>query len=655
MGPDLYSLATQIAAGALVLTLPGFIWLSWFPPTYIGLLPRLAEMIGLSLALNALAGLVFFLLGIQIMPESVVIVYGALGILGAISLAVEFRHTLFRLRVYLRRWRSIGEVDKKPEPAAADPAPENLADEVAPRPVISPAALALLGLAVLVSIVTWRFVQVRELVLPAWVDSLHHVLIVKLILENGSIPSSFAPYMPVPFYYHYGFHASTALFTMLAGISPGQAVLTLGQVINAGVVLGIYRLAMSIWDDWRRAGVAALLVSFVSQMPAYYATWGRYTLLTGLILLAAAMAVGVEIAREGGTRRRAARLAVLTAGILLTHYFAALLLAVFLGILCLISLAQRRSGAGPVRVWSAIFGGGLVGLLFVLPWLERVWGFARGYTNVIVVPPGAALDAIYFADYLGYLWYLLGPTRNYLLLGLAAGSLLLAGWRRPTFPLTLWTLALLALASPWGPRLNPFRPDHVLIVLFFPAALLVADGLFSAADRLREGRMQPIGFALVGAVVLGLLTWGIRETRQILNPVTILADQADLQALAWIEANTPEDARFYINVTLWQTSTYRGVDGGWWILPLTGRQTLVPPSMYILGEPSFVQQTNDWAGRAAQQTGCTPELQGLLKDAKLDYMYVRADRGGLTPAALAECPYLETVFAFEGVQIFRVR
>ncbi len=650
MGSELYSSAAQITAGVLVLILPGYIWLSWFPPTYTGLLPRLAEMIGLSLALNALAGLIIFLLGIQVSLENVVVVFAALGLMGAISLAIELRHVFFKLRILLRRWRS-GPVEETQPGAPAD----GPSQDSASRPAPMPGVYVLAGLVVLGGILIWRFVQVRELVLPAWVNSLHHVLIVKLILENGSIPASFAPYMPVPFYYHYGFHASAALFAMLAGLTPAQAVLNLGQVINAVVALGVFRLGLAFWDDWRRAGIAALLVGFVSQMPAYYATWGRYTLLSGLILLAVAMAVGVEIARNGGSRRRAARLAVLTAGILLTHYFAALLLAVFLGILCLVHLAPRRSGAAPVRVWSALLGGGLAGFLLALPWLYRVWGFASGYTTITTVPPGAALDAVFFADYLEYLWYLLGPTRNYVLLGLAAGSLVLAGFKRATIPLTLWTLALLALSSPWGPHLNPFRPDHAVIVLFLPAALLGAHGLVTAAERLHDTRFRTVGNGLVGAVLLGLLAWGLRETRQILNPVTIIVDQADLQALAWIEANTPEEARFYINGTLWQTGVYRGVDGGWWIMPLTGRQTMIPPSMYILGETSFVNQTNDWAGRAVQLTGCTAELQGLLEDARLDYVYARGDRGGLTPAGLADCPFLEKVRVFAPVEIFHVR
>ncbi len=472
MGSDPISFATQIVAASLVLVLPGYIWLSWFPPKTAGLLTRLAEMIGLSLALNALAGLALFLLGLQVSSESVVVVYAALGILGAISLAIEMRHKLFRLRILIRHWRSGMDAGLQPE---AEPEPPG--QTPVSWPGRSPAVFALAGLAALVGIVIWRFVQVRDLVLPAWVDSLHHVLIVKLILENGGIPASFAPYMPVPFYYHFGFHASAALFALLAGLSPDAAVLTLGQVINAGVSLSVFWLAMELWDDWRRA----------------------------------------------------------------------------------------------------------------------------------------------------------------------------------TLPLTLWTLALLALSSPWGPRLYPFRPDHALIVLFLPAALLVANALFAAADRLRGRGLQPAGLVLVGVVLAGFLAWGLRDTRQILNPVTIIADAADRQALRWIEANTPADARFYINVTPWQSGIYRGVDGGWWILPLTGRGTLVPPSMYILGEPSFLQQVNDWAGRATQLTTCTPELQELLQDARLNYIYARADRGNLVPAALAGCPYLEPVYARDGVEIFHVR
>ena len=395
-------------------------------------------------------------------------------------------------------------------------------------------------------IIVWRFFQVRELVLPAWVDSLHHVLIVNLFVEFGGVPTSFQPYMPVPFYYHFGFHSSAALFTALSNLPTEIAVLRLGQILNAGVALGVYRLGISLWDDWRKAGLAGLLVGFVSQMPAYYATWGRYTLLAGLIILPIAMAVAVEIVRWGGNRERGIRLAVLTGGILLTHYFAALLLAIFFVVVFLYRLVATPpdSGFRVVKVWRTLIGGSTLGLLAVTPWLYRVWGFASGYTNVSTVSPGASLDELYFSDYLGYLWYLMGPDRNYLLLGMAVVSLFIVGWRRKTLPLAIWGVLLLALVSPWGPRLNPFRPDHAAIVLFLPVTLLVSDALVTIGDRLNRRGAPGLGSGLVGLVVFSLLVYGVRDTSQILNPVTVLADEGDFKALDWIESNISESSAF---------------------------------------------------------------------------------------------------------------
>jgi hypothetical protein len=38
-----------------------------------------------------------------------------------------------------------------------------------------------------------RFIMVRDLAAPAWVDSVHHAVITRLIIESGSIPGSYAP------------------------------------------------------------------------------------------------------------------------------------------------------------------------------------------------------------------------------------------------------------------------------------------------------------------------------------------------------------------------------------------------------------------------------------------------------------------------------
>ena len=91
--------------------------------------------------------------------------------------------------------------------------------------------LLFLGLIFLVALI-WRFYQIQEVVLPVWVDSVHHVQIVNSMLENGGIPDSFEPYMPVPFYYHYAFHSLAAAYSIMAGLNTVDAVLYLGQVIS---------------------------------------------------------------------------------------------------------------------------------------------------------------------------------------------------------------------------------------------------------------------------------------------------------------------------------------------------------------------------------------------------------------------------------------
>jgi hypothetical protein len=55
--------------------------------------------------------------------------------------------------------------------------------------------LAICGL-----ILVWRMVQAQNLALPPWVDSVHHVLIVRAILEYGGLPETLEPYLPIAIY-----------------------------------------------------------------------------------------------------------------------------------------------------------------------------------------------------------------------------------------------------------------------------------------------------------------------------------------------------------------------------------------------------------------------------------------------------------------------
>ena len=99
---------------------------------------------------------------------------------------------------------------------------------------------ASLALAVVLALTAaTRALQVRELIVPAWVDSVHHTVITRLISDLGRIPSSYEPYLAVSdMHYHYGFHANAAALGWLCGLPSHQAVLLLGQVLNALTPLG---------------------------------------------------------------------------------------------------------------------------------------------------------------------------------------------------------------------------------------------------------------------------------------------------------------------------------------------------------------------------------------------------------------------------------
>jgi hypothetical protein len=645
-----------VLAGGVALLLPGAAWQAWFPLKEDDFGQRLASAMGLSLALTTLGALVTYLANLTLSGASLVVIYG---LLAGLTLAGWLRR---RPTLHLT-WGFI-------------------------------AAFLLLGV-----VIAWRLYQARSLALPAWVDSVHHTLIVRMLLDRGGLRGDMLPYLPVPFYYHFGFHSLTAVFSFFSGLAPYKAVLIMGQVLNAGVCLAIYRLGAATWRDPRRGLAAALLVAFFSQMPAYYLTWGRYTLLAGIILLALAMAEVVEFVRDyrpeaGAPWRFALRMGLFTTGVLLCHYLAALLLALFL-VLVGLYLAARdlrsylssRALTNSIKTetdpanstgssssfiphpssfilwqgWLPLLLSVLAGTLIALPWVWRALSYSTGQISLDVTLPSELGGQGFSASYASYLWYLSGPQRNYwlLLLGFLGMLWALADDRRQAASvselLAVWS-ALVALGClPIGINLAPFHPHHMVMVAFLPASLLAGSLLVACGDALGKVlRRAWLGQAAVGTVLLLLSIWGGYDTRNILNPVTVFANAADRQALDWVAANTPAGARFYINTTLWQGGVYRGVDGGWWMQPYNGRQALLPVVFYSMGTKEYMHQVNVWAKTASQVNSCSSEFWALVADAKLSYVYIHQGLGSLQPAGLQGCPRLDQVYSLHGVYIYKV-
>lgn len=628
--------------------LPGLTWLAWERRPGRDPLEYMADALALSLSLVALFGLLFFQWGLRFSPFDLLILMVAVGLtcLGA-----------FLWRPRQLRW-SWGWP---------------------------------LALGFFLALIAWRLFQAGTLILPPWVDSVHHSLMVRKMVEYGGLMPDLQPYLPVPFYYHYGFHLATAVFAALANLEAPQAVLLFGQVMNAAIALSTYRLGKRIWGDWRRAGVAAVLVGFVFQMPAYYLTWGRFTLATGLVILPVAMATVLEL-RDApvrafprlnrlpglpvGVRGRLfwgwlcalpldwvllLRLAILVGGLCLTHYMATGMFGLFLLAYLLAGLKPHRWEGRPRRVmlhYLLPLASTALGVLLAWPWLFRMLTYQSGSFRVDVSLP-ASLEAFKsLQGTMDYLLYLIGPEHAHFLMILAAIGLLYILWRGGGRWLALWGLMLLFLALPFGLKMGPFRPDHAAIVLFLPAALLVAHLLAEAATALE--RILPRPSRVVKNLALGLVTgllllWGLVKTADVLNPATIFVDQADMAALRWIDQNVPSTARFYINSTPWLGKSYRGVDGGYWILPQTGRWTSIPTSFYTQADPGYVNYIVDLAQRSAEMKGCSVEFWKLMRDGAFTHLYIRQGQGSIQPYDLWNCPRLQQVYYQDEVFIYEIK
>jgi hypothetical protein len=596
------------AFATLLILLPGAAVLAWFPAGRRGAMEWLSISFGLGLSIVALAALLGYVAGFRYDAVLLIILAAGCAILLAFGLA--------RKKISLR-WSALAGLE-----------------------II--ALTALLGL---------RFFQARGLALPAWVDSVHHTFLVRIFLEGGGIPSTLRPWIPGPFYYHYGFHAATAIFSAFSGLSPDRAVLIFGQILGAAAALSAYRLSMALRRDRRVALLVLALVGFFAQMPAYYLTWGRYTLLAGMVLLPLAMAEAVEYALRAPRPAGAVRLAILTAGVLLTHYLAGILLAVFLILLGLAVLLRRNRRRRLIGLTASV----AIGTAMAMPWLIPMLRYSADSVGVEVVPLNASIDALYFTNYGVYLWKLLGPLRNYLLLGSGLLAALAVLFRRgPTRVFSVWALLLGLQTLPWGLRIEPFRPDHLAIVLFLPAAILAAGGFVSLADALDRRRPALRARFFFAGIALGCCLIGLWQTRTIINPATVFADSDDRQALEWAARNTPADSVFLINVAPWQNGLYRGVDGGWWLLPLALRRTLLPPMLYSFSPQVYIDQVDRLAASVSELKGCTPDFWSVVQDQGVTYIYVKEGVGSIQPDQLENCRGIKEIYRIGKVRIYRV-
>jgi len=528
------------------------------------------------------------------------------------------------------------------------------------------ALLLVLGLVVAV-----RLLTVRSLDMPLWGDSYQHTMIVQLLMDNGGLFDSWAPYVTLDqFTYHFGFHSTAAALHWLTGLPAWAATLWTGQLLNVLAVVALYplahRMAAGLNDTSRRwAGVGAVLFAgLLCQMPMAYTNWGRYTQLAGQAILPAAAWLTWEALDEPGPAgRRAALIALVVGGLALTHYRILLFYGCFVFALLLVAL-RERSGQRLVRHLAAAGAGTLV--LF-LPWFWATYGTVVQQMFVIEITTPADQVNVFLQDYnqIGDLRTYMAPLAWLILVvGLGLGL-----WerRRGMLLLGVWWLLLLIITNPdWLslPGTGIISNFALFIAAYLPAA--VAAGYLAARLLDGAGRRRWLP-ALAVLLAVGLGLWGAGQRLADVDPKPhALVTRPDVRAAAWIRDNTPPDSRFLINSFFAYGGTSAvGADGGWWLPLLAGRQVTVPPLTYggevpLEAEARIrIQELNRLVHESSPDD---PDLLALLQAEGVTHVYVGQRQGrvnysgenAIDPQLLAESPNYRLVYHQDRVWIFQV-
>ncbi len=469
--------------------------------------------------------------------------------------------------------------------------------------------------------------QIRDLGVPLWVDSYTHAQWIQVLLSEGQLPASN--------FYHFGYHALTALLARLAGMAVPQAMLLMGPLLITQVGSSVLLLSRRLSGSLVAGLASAIGVWFLSPTPSYLITWGRYPLLLGAALLPIALLAVVDWIDQPRFHLPALGWAVVTfAGLAFAHARLTVFYFVFVVVYLAYALYHSPHRERRVLLWrlgTLLLMGLGVGAL----WLAFV--LLRGVEPRVLLAENVGGPSTDVATAIAVSLRHHGP--ELILLSLAAAVAGLVRRSKTTILSLLWYAILYLIAalpkSDWVGAL--ISPDLVILMSFVPVALIVGDGLSYLYARLGgvDSIKQRLIWGITGAIVLLI---GARDLVSIVNPATVQFSSADEQAMGWIRKDTPQEAKFLVNSFNWYGSAFVPADGGAWIPYLTGRP------IYFMDGPSALAASNP------------EQLARWIAARRIGYVYLGMRSGILHQADLACRPDLyEPVYHEDGVEIYRVR
>ena len=515
-----------------------------------------------------------------------------------------------------------------------------------------------------------RFQFAHDWPFPAWSDSLHHTLLTQLTADTGQLPTSLEPYFPNTLnMYHLGLYAISGSVSLVANISADQALLWSTQFLNAMCGFGIFLILDR--HVGRVGAITGLAVAgLFSVHPALWGNWGRYTQLTAVVILPVAWFVFVELLdrwdqSNADKRQRWGHIllaSLFSAAVFLCHFRVAIFYAALL--VPTIALWIMHHNLKQVLAPSALVAG--FSFLLILPVVQpamRVYVENSRIASTNDNEPNPDRQENYdryFNRYpLKQYPYLVAPLW---LLGVASLAGAWGLWRRQwiTWLAAIWTLLLMGLGYLYLlniPILNVTNLFAILIMLYLPIALVIGVAAQSALTYVPQTSRAIITTSwLLILLLTGLPAAYARATRVEQERHFMTAD--DLTAMAWINENAPQDARFGINHWFWFSDFAHGNDAGFWIPYWTGRQITTSSMLTAEVSEAYKQQRTAWS----QMVGTLETDLDVLDElhaSGVDYLYLGSQGGFrgtvLQRDALLQSDWVELVFEVGETSILQIR
>jgi len=495
-----------------------------------------------------------------------------------------------------------------------------------PKPLKSLSYVPLLLFLMLGISVFLRLAFISKLVVPLYFDSAEHYSIIQGLVTDFRTFTLPTYSSLTGSYYHLGFHVLAAAVSQALNVNIPDTMLILGQIILAVIPVPLFFLIRQVTHSDLAGIVVVLFGSWAWSMPAHAVNWGKYPALLSLLSLELVLCI--------------AWLAIH----FLNKYHRWILIGILVGSLVLSTFIHTRS---LVLIAFAFFS------FFIAGTWDKASSSLRNalfyfvlislFVMLVIVQTNSVLNLV------------VDPYRGQgIWVTLLIAALLPFSYQefpRETFSGLLSILLLLGSMFISAAKLIPYMAAKALLdralvemVLFLPITFLGGLGFAGLARTLNkisffQSVHQPWRRWIPSVLVLGVFL--LNFTHYNYSPNCCQLFNADDQsALDWINHNLPSTTTIAISsmeATLFDSGPsdwYAGSDGGIWISPLTGRNTLLLPSGTDFGSLDVLAQ---------------------LCQEQVEYVYIGGTEQSFNPAQLSvQVDWYEKVFSLSQTQVYKI-